>query len=75
MISGETRLIADSSASGIWISAVVNRTIARPSSAVRPSTMRAECGAQRGDMAEADQKAPTSAVAISPRTVMTSPSG
>ena len=36
--SGETRLIAESSASGMWTSAVVNRTIAMPSQAVRAST-------------------------------------
>jgi hypothetical protein len=39
MISGETRLIADSSARPMWISAVVNSTIARPSSPVRISTI------------------------------------
>ena len=47
MISGETRLIAESSASGMWISAVVNSTIAAPSNAVRTRMMR--CTAKRSD--------------------------
>ena len=56
MISGETRLIAESSASGMWISAVVNSTIAAPSSAVRPSTMRLNANAQRIRLPHADQE-------------------
>ena len=56
MISGETRLIAESSASGMWISAVVNRTIASAVERGAAEHDRAECRAQREDMAEADQE-------------------
>ena len=60
MISGETRLIAESSASGMWISAVVNRTIAMPSSAVRREHDAAETAAQSAETCpKPTTKAPT----------------
>ena len=74
MMSGETRLIADNSASGMFISAVVNITIARPSNIVRPST--SGLVNRSADICPiASMIEPTSIVASVPRTVMTSPSG